>query len=125
NSQSKFKEAQEASAEAAKRSAAAPGGGGGGGNADALYNQGVIAWNAKDSAKALELFTSAVKANPNHAESHFMLGTVLVQAGATSGDVNKFGEAATEFETYLKLAPNGPNAKKAQENFDQLKSFKK
>src|SRR5262249_51601574 len=63
NTQSKFKEAQEASAEAAKRSAAAPGGGGGGGNADALYNQGVIAWNAKDSAKALEHFTAAVKAN--------------------------------------------------------------
>src|SRR5262249_39286951 len=55
NSQSKFKEAQEASAEAAKRSAAPGGatGGGGGGNADQLYNQGVIAWNAKDSAKAL------------------------------------------------------------------------
>lgn len=114
NAQKKFKEAQAMSAEAAKRGAAA----GGGGNADALYNQGVIAWNANDFAQASEHFASAVKVNPNHAEAHFMLGKVLINLG-------KLGDAASEFETYLKVAPSGQNAKEAQSMFDQLKSFRK
>ncbi len=122
NDQKKFTEAQAMSAEASKRAAAA---GGGSASADTLYNQGVIAWNASDFAKAQEHFAAAVAANPNHAESHFMLGNSLVKVGATSGDVAKLGEAATEFETYLKLAPSGPNASKAKENFEQLKSFRK
>ena len=112
--QGKTKEAQEMAAEAAKRAAT----GAGGGNATALYNAAVLAWNANDFAKANELLTQAVKADPKHAESHFMLGRVLINLG-------KLGEAATEFETYLKLAPSGPNAKEAQTNFDALKSYRK
>ena len=76
------------------------------------------AWNANDFPKANELLTQAVKTDPNHAESHFMLGRVLINLG-------KLGEAATEFETYLKLAPSGPNAKEAQTNFDALKAYRK
>lgn len=116
NAQKKFKEAQEASAEATKRATA--GAGAGGGNATAMYNAGVIAWNADDTAKANELFAQAIKADPNHADSHFMLGQSLIRLG-------KLGEAATAFETYLKIAPNGPKAKEAQSNFDQLKQFRK
>lgn len=112
--QGKMKEAQEMAAEAAKRAAT----GAGGGNATALYNAAVMAWNANDFAKANELLTQAVKADPKHAEVHFMLGRVLINLG-------KLGEAATEFETYLKLAPSGPNAKEAQSNFDALKSYRK
>ena len=112
--QGKTKEAQEMAAEAAKRAAT----GVGGGNATALYNAAVMAWNANDFAKANELLTQAVKADPKHAESHFMLGRVLINLG-------KLGEAATEFETYLKLDPSGPNAKEAQTNFDALKSYRK
>ena len=59
-----------------------------------------------------------MKADPTHADSHFMLGRVLINLG-------KLGEAATEFETYLKLAPTGPNAKEAQSNFEALKSYRK
>jgi tetratricopeptide (TPR) repeat protein len=114
NSQQKFKEAQEMSAEAVKRSAAAPGGGGG--NAEALYNQGVIAWNAKDVPKAQEHFTAALAADPKYAEAHFMLGKVFLNTG-------KLPEAAKEFETYTKVAPNGPNAKEAQSNFELLKPY--
>lgn len=117
NAQQKFKEASEASAEAGKRVAAAPGGGGGA-SANILYNQGAIAWNANDFQKAKEHFEGAIKADPNHAEAHFMLGKVLINLG-------KLGEAATEFETYLKIAPSGQNAKEAQSMFDQLKSFRK
>jgi tetratricopeptide (TPR) repeat protein len=112
NDQKKFSEAQAMSAEGMKRATA----GGGAGSADALYNAGVISWNANDFAKALEQFTAAVTANPNHAESHFMLGRVYLNLG-------KLPDAAKEFETYTKIAPNGPNAKEAASNFEMLKTY--
>lgn len=115
NAQKKFKEAQAMGAEASKRLAA---GGAGGANPTALYNAAVISWNSNDFAKAHELLAQAIKTDPTHADSHFMLGRVLI-------NLNKLGEAATEFETYLKLAPTGPNAKEAQANFDALKAYRK
>ncbi len=112
NDQKKFAEAKEMSAEAMKHMTA----GGGSGNADQLYNAGVISWNANEFAKAQEQFAAAVAANPNHAESHFMLGQCNLNLG-------KLPEAAKEFETYTKLAPNGPNAEKAKSNFEMLKAY--
>jgi tetratricopeptide (TPR) repeat protein len=112
--QGKSKEAQETLAEATKLATS----GVGGGSATALYNAGIMAWNANDFQKANELFGQAIKTDPKHAEAHFMLGRVLINLG-------KLGEAATEFETYLKLAPSGPNAKEAQTNFDALKTYRK
>lgn len=110
NSQKKFKEAQAMSAEAAKLSGAT----GGAGDADTLYNQGVIAWNANDFPKAQELFGAAVKANDKHAEARFMLGQANLNLG-------KLPEALKEFEAYLTLAPSGPNADKAKSFRDSLK----
>jgi tetratricopeptide (TPR) repeat protein len=112
NDQKKFTEARAMSEEANKRAATA----GGSGNADMLYNAGVISWNANDFAKAGEQFTAAIAANPNHAESHFMLGQVYLNLG-------KLPEAAKEFDTYTKIAPNGPNAAKAKSNYDMLKTY--
>lgn len=127
NSQKRFKEAAAMSAEAAKRSeTASPGGGG---NVGALYNQAAILWNnpEADPAEIHAILSKAIKADPNHAEAHFLMGNVLVKMGAASADkmTELFGQAATEFETYLKLAPNGPNADKAKESFEQLKTFRK
>jgi tetratricopeptide (TPR) repeat protein len=118
NAQRKFAEAEAAAAQQEKAEAAgAPAGtAGGGGSADAAYNRGVVQWNANKFAEAKDQFTAAIKANPNHAEAHFMLGKVLINLG-------QLAEAATEFETYLKLAPSGPNAKEAQTNFDALKTY--
>ena len=112
NDQKKFDQAKAMSAEAMKRATTA----GGSGGADSLYNAGVISWNANDFAKAQEQFAAAVAANPNHAEAHFMLGQVDLNLG-------KLPEAAKEFETYTKLAPNGPNAAKAKSNFEMLKTY--
>lgn len=114
NAQKKFKEAQAMSNEAAKLAGEA--GGGAGGSADALYNQGVIAWNANDFAKAQELFSAASKADEKHAEARFMLGQANLNLG-------KLPEAAKEFEAYLKLAPNGPNAEKAKSFYESLKQY--
>jgi tetratricopeptide (TPR) repeat protein len=112
NAQRKFDLAEQMAAEAAKRS----GGEAGGGNADALYNQGVVQWNANKFPEAQAAFEGAIKADPNHAEAHFMLGKVFINLG-------KLAESAQEFETYLKLAPTGPNAKEAQTNYDALKAY--
>jgi tetratricopeptide (TPR) repeat protein len=116
NAQRKFDEAATASAKAMELSGSGAGapGAAGGGNADAMFNQGVILWNAGKIAEAKKQFEGAVAANPSHAESHYQLGMALVNEGNLAG-------AATEFETYLKLAPAGPNAATAKGILGTLK----
>lgn len=113
NATRKFDQAAAASAKAMELSGSAAGAAGGG-NADAMFNQGVILWNAGKIPEAKKQFEGAVAANPNHAESHYQLGMALVNEGNLAG-------AATEFETYLKLAPNGPNAATAKGILGSLK----
>jgi tetratricopeptide (TPR) repeat protein len=107
NQQRKFDLAAEASQKAIEVGGGGAAGGTLGGNADAMYNQGVILWNAGKIPDAKKQFEAAVAANPNHAEAHYQLGMALVNEGNLNG-------AATEFDTYLKLAPNGPNAATAK-----------
>ena len=114
NATRKFDLAATASAKAMELSGSGAGAAGGGGNADAMFNQGVILWNAGKIPEAKKQFEGAVAANPNHAESHYQLGMALVNEGNLAG-------AATEFETYLKLAPTGPNAATAKGILDSLK----
>jgi tetratricopeptide (TPR) repeat protein len=66
-----------ASAKAAELSIGAAGGG----NADSLYSAGVGLWNANKFNEAGSTFEAAIKANPNHADSHFMLGKVNLNLG--------------------------------------------
>jgi tetratricopeptide (TPR) repeat protein len=113
NAQRKFDLAAEASSKAAQMSGGAAGAAGGG-NADALYNQGVILWNAGKIPEAKKQFEAAVAADANHAEAHFQLGMALVNEGNLAG-------AATEFETYLKLSPSGQNAATAKSLLAQVK----
>jgi len=115
NAQKKFDEAAAASQKAIEVGAAAagPGGAAGGGNVNALYNQGVIAWNAGKAEDAKLRFEEVLKADPNHAASHFQLGMCLVNLG-------KLPEASAEFDTYLKLAPDGEFAAQAKALIAQL-----
>jgi tetratricopeptide (TPR) repeat protein len=113
NATRKFDEAAAASAKAMELSGSGAAAGGGG-NADAMFNQGVILWNAGKIAEAKKQFESAIAANPNHAESHYQLGMALVNEGNLAG-------ATAEFETYLKLAPTGPNAATAKGILGSLK----
>ncbi len=110
NAQKKFDEAAAASQKAAELAAGPAGAGGaagGGGNVNALYNLGVIAWNAGKAEDAKAKFEEALKVDPNHAASHYQLGMCLVNLG-------KLSEAAGEFDTYLKLAPDGEFAAQAK-----------
>ena len=90
----------------------------GGGNAESLYSAGVGLWNANKFAEAGSTFESAIKVDPNHAESHFMLGKVYLNLG-------KLKEAAGEYEMYLKLQPTGKNAAEAKTTFEALKPMLK
>lgn len=117
NTQKRFTEAAEASQKSAEISAAAAAAGGatgGGGSVSALYNQGVIAWNAGKAEDAKAKFEEALKVDPNHAASHYQLGMCLVNLG-------KFPDAVAEFETYLKLAPDGEYASQAKALIATLK----
>jgi len=108
--QRKFDLAQEAGKKAADLSAATPGGGA---SPDATYNQGVILWNAGKVAEAKAAFEQTIAAKPDHAEAHYQLGMALVNEGNLKG-------ARAEFDTYLKLAPAGPNAAQAKALAAQL-----
>ena len=106
NMQRKFDEAAAASAKAMELSGAGSGAAAGG-NPDALFNQGVILWNAGKIADAKKQFEATIAAKPDHAEAHYQLGMALVNEG-------NLAAAGAEFEKYVQLAPNGPNAATAK-----------
>ena len=108
NNQKRF---DEAAAMGAKATSA---GGGSGGSADAIYNQGIILWNQGKIPEAKAKFEEALKANPNHPESHFQFGMALLNEG-------KIPEAVAAFEKYLGLAPDGQYAGQAKAMLAQLK----
>jgi tetratricopeptide (TPR) repeat protein len=112
NTQKKFKEAAEASAQAAKLMGGAAGATPGG-NAEALYNQGVIMWNAGQAAEAKAKFEETIKAKPDHADAHYWLGMANLNQG-------KLPEASEMFDKYLKLAPDGQYAAQAKTIIAQL-----
>lgn len=106
NSQKRFDEAAAVSAKVAA--------GGGAGSADAIYNQGIILWNAGKTAEAKVKFEETVAADPNHADARFQLGMALLNEG-------KIPDAVTQFEAYLKMAPSGQFAAQAKGMLAQLK----
>jgi Flp pilus assembly protein TadD len=106
NMQRKFDEAAAASAKAMELSGAG-GGAASGGSPDALFNQGVILWNAGKIAEAKKQFEATIAAKPDHAEAHYQLGMAYVNE-------NNLTAAGAEFEKYVQLAPNGPNAATAK-----------
>jgi len=109
NAQRKFDQANEASKKATELASASPGGS----SPEAMFNQGVILWNGGKIADAKKQFQAVIAAKPDFAEAHYQLGMALVNEGDLKG-------AGAEFETYLKLAPNGPNAAQAKAIAAQL-----
>jgi Tfp pilus assembly protein PilF len=106
NSQKRF---DEAAAVGARAAASSPGG-----NADAIYNQGIILWNAGKIAEAKAKFEEVVAADPNHADGRFQLGMALLNEG-------KVPDAVGAFEKYLQMAPSGQFAGQAKAMLAQLK----
>jgi tetratricopeptide (TPR) repeat protein len=106
NAQQRFDLAAEAGAKAAEL-------GGGGNNAEALYNQGVILWNAGDFAEAKDQFQAAVDADPSMAMAHYQLGMANLNLG-------QIPEARQAFEEYLEADPDGPKAGEVKVFVEQL-----
>ncbi len=106
NNQKRF---DEAAAVSVKAAASAPAG-----NADAIYNQGIILWNAGKIAEAKAKFEEATKADPTNADARFQLGMALLNEG-------KVPDAVASFEQYMKLAPTGQFATQAKTMLAQLK----
>ena len=113
NAQKKFDEAAAASAKAAELAGGATGAGGGG-NAEAIYNQGVILWNAGKYAEAKANFEKAISIKPDMAEAHYQLAMANLNLGQMEA-------AVTAFEGYLKVAPTGPHAEEAKNAIAALK----
>lgn len=108
NIQQKFDLAAEAGARAAEL-----GGGVGGDNAEALFNQGVILWNAGNFADAKTQFESAIAADPSIAMAHYQLGMANLNLGMVP-------EARQAFEGYLEADPNGEKAAEVNGFLQQL-----
>ena len=110
NSQRRFAEAAEMSAEAARLS----GGGAGATDPVAVYNQGVIYWNAGAFPEAKEQFEQAVALDPSNADAHYQ----LAMASLNLGDMTTAVEA---LEKYVEIAPDGQYADQARGMVQQLK----
>lgn len=108
NNQKRFDEASAMSARAAEA------GGGSTGGVDAIYNQGIILWNAGNTKEARARFEEAIRLDPAFAPAHFQLGMAQLNEG-------QIPEAVVSFETYLKLAPEGEFAAQATQMVAQLK----
>jgi len=87
-------------------------------NADFRTNRAMCKLAAKDKPGAVADLTAAVQKDPAFAPAHYWLGSM-------HHDDGKFPEAVAEYESYLKAAPKGPMAKKADEKLKLAKDKKK
>jgi len=104
NAQKRFDEALAMNSKATELSGTT--GGAGGGNAESMYNQGVVLFNAGKYADAKGQFEAATKADPNNANAFYQLGM-------TSLNLGQIPDAVAALQAFLKVAP--PDHPKAAE----------
>jgi Flp pilus assembly protein TadD len=117
NAQKKFDEALAMNQKATELAGSTAGAGGGGG-AEAVYNQGVVLFNAGKYAEAETQIESATKADPNNANAFYQLGMTNLNLG-------KIPEAVSALETFLKLAPDDPKAAQVKGSLPALQQMLK
>jgi tetratricopeptide (TPR) repeat protein len=80
------------------------------------FNLGALLVNSGRNDEAAEAFKKAVELSPDYADAHYQYGVCLMSKAKTEADGRIVPPPGTkeEFEAYLKLAPNGPNAAAAQ-----------
>jgi len=81
---------------------------------DSLFKLGNAAYNADDGANAKEIFGKVLELEPNHAQSHYYLGLILMREGAKP-------EAKSHLERFLALAPDDPDVSTAKSALQYLK----
>ncbi|MGC9969847.1 MAG: tetratricopeptide repeat protein [Bryobacteraceae bacterium] len=87
-----------------------------------FYNLGAILVNSGHTPEAGRAFRRSIEANPAYAESHYQYGVWLMAQAKVSADGRFRGvsRAREAFETYLRLAPNGPHAEQARQMLDTI-----
>src|SRR5512143_2269520 len=84
-------------------------------NVDVRVDLGTCYRNIGKPDIAVTEYKKALEIDPRHANAHRNLAVVLAD------DVKDKVQAAAEFETYLKLAPNAPDAMQIRQMVQQLK----
>lgn len=87
-------------------------------NVDVRVDMGTCYRGAGKPDRAAEEYKKALKINPNHLNGHRNLGIVL------SFDLNDRAQGIKEFEKYLALAPNAPDAAQIREEIQKMKAAK-
>jgi tetratricopeptide (TPR) repeat protein len=85
-------------------------------NVDVRVDMGTCLKNSGRPQLALEEYRKASKLDPNHLFAHRNMGVVL------AFDLKDKKEAVKEFEKYLALAPNAPDAGEIRQMVQNLKS---
>src|SRR5581483_4509182 len=91
--------------------------------AKAYYNMGANLVNAGNGDQAVEFFQKAIAADPNYADAHYQLGICLMgkaQVDNKTGKISPPPGTADEFQKYLQLKPDGPNAQASKDMLAQL-----
>ena len=110
NAQRRFDEAAEAGAQATRLSG---GGAAQGGSASAVFDQGVVFWNAGRVEEAKKQFEETLRLDPDHGEAHYWLGMANLNAGSIP-------DAVAELKLYLEREPDGRFAEQAKSIVGQL-----
>jgi len=87
-------------------------------NVDVRVDMGTCLRSSGKPQQAIEEFRKAIKIKPNHLYAHLNSGVVLTY------DLQNKKEGIKEFEKYLALAPNAPNAEEIRRVVQELKSQK-
>jgi tetratricopeptide (TPR) repeat protein len=80
------------------------------------FNGGAVLVNLGQNEPAGAMFKKAIEADPNYADAHYQYGIYLIGKATTTPDGKIVPPAGTkdEFEKYLELKPDGPNADAAK-----------
>jgi tetratricopeptide (TPR) repeat protein len=76
------------------------------------FNGGAVLVNLGQNEPAGAMFKKAIEADPTYADAHYQYGIYLIGKSTTTPDGKIVAPAGTkeEFEKYLELRPDGPNA---------------
>lgn len=91
--------------------------------AKAYYNMGANLVNGGNSEGAGDFFKKAIDADPNYADAHYQYGICLMskaQVDTKSGKITPPAGTADQFQKYLELKPDGPNAQASKDMLASL-----
>jgi len=87
-------------------------------NVNVRVDMGTCYKNISKPDRALEEYRKALKIDPNHPYAHRNSGVVL------ANDLNDKAQAIKEFERYLEVSPNAPDAPQIRNKIEQLRAGK-